>query len=451
MRATGFALVAALCAAQHVAPVFAQTITPQDAVNAAKSTPLPDPRTFATPANAAQVPGASGDTTQQRGQFGGGKGNPTPAGVDRVNQCLAANDPECLAVQLVATGKAGRPQFSIDQNDPLVQFGDQVRAQPGTPPENGTQTCTTNVVQYPGTTVTEYCAVVQVGAENTCSVIRRVEVDADANYRCQAEGARTVTTTCPKTLQVDVQLGNPTCVGSDQIVFPRTTTTFYSSLYNKIFHVEAGYVCELDRTDGFATLVFGAGTDGEIAGEFGLRAVVRIDAAAPPAGQLPQRIGTATTKYAIPIGVYYATSGNSVSADQWNVTLFFDAATGYEDVVGPPFLPAGPTCPAGMFHGQQVLLGTWITADASGYWSFDRPGDPWLCYGPDATGAGSQVLVPSTGQQFAAVTAPLSGASGFSPRGSDMLQLNMSFPRPTIPIVITDSWIDGCSALGGRL
>lgn len=188
-------------------------ITPQQAVQDARSVPRPDPRTILTPGNAANsVPQYGADVSAQSNLYQGGSGQLIPPGMSRLGACMVATDPECIAVQLVATGKATRPSFTINPTDPLISGGVNIVKDPnpivGPTPggiQPGFQTCTTTNQTTPATYIDETCDIVTPDLENTCYVTRDIQVDADANYRCETSPNRLQTYSCNKTLQVDVQ------------------------------------------------------------------------------------------------------------------------------------------------------------------------------------------------------------------------------------------------------
>lgn len=211
MRGVRLLVAMVLLAACWHGQVVAQ-ITPEQAVNEARAMPRPDPRTVMTPSNASStVPQYGADVSAQSGLFQGGNGLLVPPGVTRLSQCMAAADPECIAVQLVATGRATRPSFTISPTDPLitgavsiVRNADTVvgPAPGGLTP--GFQTCTTTTQVTPPTYADQTCEIVTPDSENTCFVTRDIQVDADANYRCSASPNRLQTLYCDKIRNVTV-------------------------------------------------------------------------------------------------------------------------------------------------------------------------------------------------------------------------------------------------------
>lgn len=187
-------------------------MTPEQAVQEARSVPRPDPRSIMTPGNAAiTVPQYGADVSGQSSLFDGGRGALVPPGVTRVADCMARNDPECIAVQLVSTGRAARPSFTISPSDPLItgaadirRRGDEIVGPAPGGMSPGFQTCTTTSQVTPATYVDETCEIVTPDSENTCVVTRDIQVDVDANYRCEVSGNRVQTYSCNKMLDVSV-------------------------------------------------------------------------------------------------------------------------------------------------------------------------------------------------------------------------------------------------------
>lgn len=275
--------------------------------------------------------------------------------------------------------------------------------------------------------------------ENTCFVTRDIQVDVDANYRCQASPNQVQTFYCNKTLQVDVAVGPPTCSGNTWVVpFPRASTTYWSATFNKIIHIEAGYYCEIDRVDGMLQVTFGAGTDAEIAGEW-RTATIRIDPAQPSvASNPPVYLGTVTIKYGIPVAVYYTTAGNPSTATDWSVRFYFFTAW---PGMAPAFAPTGVSCPSGGVDGSRVML-----YDAASD-SYSIYGDPWLCY---VEGSGFMSAMVDSTFFWANVGSYPATSTGWTMRSTDMRTLDMVFKRPTYTMSITDSWVNGCAALEAR-
>lgn len=425
----------------------AQPTTPDQAVQDARSVPRPDPRSILTPGNASvTVPQYGADVSGQSGLYAGGNGVLVPPGLTRVSDCMAAGDPECIAVQLVATGRTTRPPFTISPSDPLITGAVTIVRDPtavvGSTPGGlspGFQTCTTTNRTTPATYVDETCDIVTVDSENTCLVTRDIQVDVDANYRCQVSPNQAQSFYCNKTLQVDVVTGPPTCSPNTWVVvFPRTSNAFWSPGVYKLIHYEAGYYCEIDRGDGMLQITFGAGTDAEIAGEW-RTATIRIDPAQPVSpGAMPVHLGTLTIKYGIPVDVYYSTVGNPATAADWSVRLYYFVLLWPDR---PPFAPTGVSCPSGGVDGTRVrLYDSWSD-------SYSIPGDPWLCY-VEGTGGGS-ALVDWTYFWASVGTYPAT-YTGWTMRSTDMTVVDMTFKRPTYTVLITDSWVNGCTALEAR-
>ncbi len=439
-------VVVGLVACVAVPVSFGQPTTPAQAVQDARSMPRPDPRTVITAPNAStSIPHYGADVTEHTVLFQGGAGQLGPPGVLRVDDCLGRTDPECIAVQLVATGRTTRPSFTINPSDPLISGADFIRRNPGPvagPNPGGldpvTTACVTTDETLPATYVDETCDIITPAAENTCRVVWDIVVDADANYRCEASPHQLAPYSCNKTLQVEVTVGPPTCVPDTfAITHPRAPTFYWSPAVDKFIHVEAGYYCDIDRADGVLGIWYGAGTDGAYEGQYTSAELV-IDPAQPTvAGSPPIFVGVVYTKYAIPIEVYYTTTDNPPTANQWNVRLYFFTSIGGS----PAFPPTGISCPSGGVDGSRVMLYDPVTD------SYSIHGDPYQCY---VDGSGAQFALVDGGIYWYSVSSYPASTTGWSVRANDARVVDMLFDRPTYSVTITDNWINGCSALEAR-
>ncbi len=188
-------------------------ITPPQAVTEARTMARPDPKALTSSGSAsANVPAYGADASPMSSLFNGGNGNLTMPGMDRVTNCSTQSDVECQSVQLIRNGKATRPTFTVAPSDPLISAADAIRRNPapfhganpfgGVTPPN-TQ-CTTSTTSTPGTFTDETCDIATPAHEQSCSVVRDIVVDRDANYRCITVGNQLQTYVCDKIRNVTV-------------------------------------------------------------------------------------------------------------------------------------------------------------------------------------------------------------------------------------------------------
>jgi len=225
-RAALFAL--ALLSASSLAQ-----ITPQDAVNEARKIAPPSASSVINATKAAEVvPSYGTPTATEESYFMEGKGALVPPGQARADDCMNKNDPECVAVQLVRTGRGTRPIVNIPANDPMLQFRDNIVKDPksalggydptdiATNPESCKNVVKTLPAQYkdavcditiPASNTSclqgleiivdadhVYKCLQRMYADetSTCSVGREIVVDADAQYRCIEQTRRTDAAAC---------------------------------------------------------------------------------------------------------------------------------------------------------------------------------------------------------------------------------------------------------------
>ena len=167
----------------------------------------------AAPGPAAAVPhyNQTGD-----GLYQAGKGNPAPAGTQKILDCATATPQQlagfagkhCDATNFLTRNATTRPAISVGKNDPLIQ-GAQVRAdqgrQMGLPSGLGSTSpeapqCET--VTNPGQTTydTRVCHEEGAATEEKCSVGRVIEVNGEYRYECETQVKKLKEISCDITL-----------------------------------------------------------------------------------------------------------------------------------------------------------------------------------------------------------------------------------------------------------
>lgn len=241
--ALAFCVVAAIAQAQ-------QTTTTGQAVQDAKSMPRPDPKSMTSDTTArSTVPNYGADPSSMSNLYQNGNGNLTGAGQTRVAGCQNQGDPECQAVQTVKDGKATRPTFTINPNDPMLTNAKDTRNNAvsivGVSPSGvtqPTQQCTTTTRTTPGTTYDETCDIATPASQQSCAVIWNTVVDRDAKYQCDTINGQLQTYNCNRTLNVTVTYNDTCKINSVTALVPEIGTTVTSvacdATLNAIFDLQ---------------------------------------------------------------------------------------------------------------------------------------------------------------------------------------------------------------------
>jgi hypothetical protein len=195
-------LLALLCVA-FGAPVQAD-VTKEDAVNDARSVPVPSPSSLLNDTKALEVVPKYGESTDsQRSLYMDGKGALVPPGSARTTDCMMKNDPECVAVQLVVTGRGTRPVINIPPNDPMLKFRDGIISDPkgilGSDPTSmvsNPESCSNVVKTVPPTYTVEVCDITIPASNTSCLAGLEIVVDADYLYKCLQRMYSDETNTC---------------------------------------------------------------------------------------------------------------------------------------------------------------------------------------------------------------------------------------------------------------
>lgn len=173
------------------------------------------------PPTSAIVPGYNGATQSQQGYFQNGQGNTVGPGAAKATGCTSANDPECLAVNLIQWGPSNRPKPTFNANDPLIAGAkDKLKnpaatvgsfAVPGGSTAgiltNASGQCQQVTTTTPATYSEHICDENAQISSNLCALLQVVKVDAKYDFNCEKTNESKSDRNCNRTLDV-------ACVGS---------------------------------------------------------------------------------------------------------------------------------------------------------------------------------------------------------------------------------------------
>lgn len=160
-----------------------------------------------------------GSSAPEANYFAGGKGETSGPGIGKISSCAnytpgadkVANQ-ECEAVNFLARNPQVRPQFSIGQNDPMIQRARELRANAEQafaqffPGGAGSQSqCTTRTETTPGQYTTEICVSAKEVGSQQCTMGRIVNINTNSNFQCEQTLNGYENNTCNRTKVVSVE------------------------------------------------------------------------------------------------------------------------------------------------------------------------------------------------------------------------------------------------------
>lgn len=174
-------------------PCSAKSITAEEAAGAAMTVERPafenmlthDSRNDTIPKDAV---GSTDDLTQLRGEDG--MGDLFTPGSGKANACLDANDPECLAVQLVYQGGANPPSLSDEDKNQIFDGYDDVKDNvedivgEADDMVSSDIRCETVTTVIPGRSEIEVCDIGEGVTSATCSEGWTMDKGLEFIYRC---------------------------------------------------------------------------------------------------------------------------------------------------------------------------------------------------------------------------------------------------------------------------
>lgn len=156
-------------------------------------------------------------SSSQSGFFAGGQGMTLQPGLDKADACAISpatgtpyNQQECVAINFMRNSPSVRPQYTVTRNDPLLQAGAAVTANPyavlGPNTVSGNYSaCTTTQQTTSPQYETEVCHEFSSLVNNSCSVGLAITVDAQHLYQCAEQLQNLTTPTCNIPRRVDVE------------------------------------------------------------------------------------------------------------------------------------------------------------------------------------------------------------------------------------------------------
>ncbi len=172
---------------------IAKNISAEDAAGAAMAVPRPsfegmlthDTRNYTVPKDAI---GSTENLSALRGEDG--MGDLFTPGAGKANACLDANDPECLAVQLVYQGGANPPSLSDDDKNQIVDGYDDIKDNvedivgEADDMVSSDIRCETVTTVIPGRSEIEVCDIGETVTTATCSEGWTMDRGLEYIYRC---------------------------------------------------------------------------------------------------------------------------------------------------------------------------------------------------------------------------------------------------------------------------
>lgn len=141
---------------------------------------------------------AYGTNPAETQYYQGGQGQLAAPGVGKMQSCESTTpgsdkiaNQECEAVNFLARNPQIRPRFNITQNDPMILGAKNARDnaesffQSYELGQGSSTQCTTKTETTPAQYITETCSSLRELGVEQCTMGRRVDIDADANFQCE--------------------------------------------------------------------------------------------------------------------------------------------------------------------------------------------------------------------------------------------------------------------------